>query len=758
MHISGQLVALKIYNNKWGRGEIRLKNGQRMVVTGECLHGIKPHEHYMFKGSKKETLRFGVQFEADAVMPDIPMDRVSLTAFLTKNFKKCGHVTAKHIIDWYETHASLKELKEILIHRPWTLSSLPASHNKKIQYEAADGMTMGEHVYRYMSAHIGGVIQDSVLRKLSAWLLKKFGGDTHHIEYLGLTPAEYCWNMFIEDPYVFITDVEGYGFRSADKIGRALGIPDDSILRMGALIHHVLYDGSDGHVYLNIDEFKKKVFSFDPRVDFDLGIQSAIERGFPITIENNRYYATYLYEAEKFVAKKLAGMLDPCMPIYRYSADDLKEDIAETEKVVAEKTINGKFMLDPSQRRALTKLLTAKVRLHTITAGPGCGKTAIMEVFANLIGGKILFCAPTGKAAKVLAARVRRYQYSASTIHSLLEPKMEGGNFTFSRNADNPIDAHIIIVDESSMVDLDLFADFLMAVPHDAHVIMLGDADQLPSVSSGNVLEDILRLPADHNRLNVTHRNDGGILRVINSVRDGHFDHEWDFHDVDLMGNPGDPQINFTAVRNMYVKSVREIGYERTALLIPTRGKVQKREIPDWNLNYANYYFQNIMNPYGIKIPGTMFRVDDRVIIRKNQVIDGGVDSRTGLQIAYYVVNGDTGTIKDLYLTEKSNTIKIELDDGRTILFPLDNYDHLDLAYASTVHASQGSEYTHVILVIPDNGYHKFFNRKILYTATSRAKNRLSIFGSDKELKLMASRPGEPRNSMLVNKVLNRLA
>jgi exodeoxyribonuclease V alpha subunit len=377
--------------------------------------------------------------------------------------------------------------------------------------------------------------------------------------------------------------------------------------------------------------------------------------------------------------------------------------------------------------------------VHTVTAGPGCGKTAMMEVLAHVARERnILFCAPTGKAAKVLSGRVRRYGCSAVTVHSLLGVRDEG----YVHDEQQPLEAHIVVVDESSMLDLVLARALLDALPADCHLILLGDTGQLASVGPGDVLANILLLPGDHHRLHQGHRNDGGIHELVQQCRRGAVDCQ-DRPGVRFLRSlPPPDDVGLSRVVHAYLDAVRRCGLERVALLMPRRrGDIH---LPGWNTTYINEALRQVLNPSGKRIPGSALRLGDRIIIRRNLALD-----EQGLAL---VVNGDTGTLVGCEVDEAGTNVlhlALALDDGREILFPGGALDSLALAYALTVHAAQGSEYQEVIVVCTA-GSPAFVHRGMLYTAFSRARERLTVIGDPAAIQAICARPAPPRNARLV--------
>jgi exodeoxyribonuclease V alpha subunit len=370
----------------------------------------------------------------------------------------------------------------------------------------------------------------------------------------------------------------------------------------------------------------------------------------------------------------------------------------------------------------------------------------MMEMLAHVAQDRdILFCAPTGKAAKVLSARVRRYGRTALTIHSLLGVKDDG----YRHDPDNPLDADIVVVDESSMLDLALARALLDALPPDCHLILLGDTGQLSSVGPGDVLAGVLKLPGDHHRLHQGHRNDGGIRDLVQQCRRG---------DVDCHDRPGvrfsrslpaPDDIGLSRVVQAYLAAVRRCGLDRVALLMPRRkGDIHA---PGWNTTFMNEALRREINHDGKRVPGTVLRLGDRIIIRKNLALD-----EEGRE---QVVNGDTGTLLGCALDAAGTSVlhlELALDDGRAVRFPGGALESLALAYAMTVHAAQGSEYQEVI-VICTGGSPAFVHRGMLYTAFSRARDSLTIIGDPGAIRAICTRPAPKRNGLLVERTVSAM-
>src|SRR5690606_17840748 len=298
-----------------------------------------------------------------------------------------------------------------------------------------------------------------------------------------------------ENPYKPMKSVERYGFGTAELIAGRVGIERHDPKRIAALVTYALDEGcsAGGHMYLEEEAFFLAIRRLDGSLNPHEAVRIAIEQEAPIVIDASghaaRFYTKWLREDESRLVNILAARLTTeVRPLVSLEGEELNAAIAEAVRAVGQSKGNPNFELDESQMQALLGILTSTCSLHTLTAGPGCGKTAIVEVLMEVLGkqrfngkskskqGRAIrttFCAPIGKAAKVLTSRIKKWG-SAKTIHSTLE-----FNGNFQRNVDNPLETDFVVADEQSMLGGPLGAAFLEAIPMKAHILMLGDPGQL---------------------------------------------------------------------------------------------------------------------------------------------------------------------------------------------------------------------------------------------------------------------------------------
>lgn len=759
--ITGEINSVRTFGTKGWATAMLLRDGQMIRCTGTALSVLKNGTRYNLTGKFIHHPRYGLQFDVRAAEIDLSADHLSLTRHIAKHFKGIGPKTAGRIVAAFESEKRLDYLRDQLVYSPECLD-FSGYTKRPVEFQGKGGFK--DVVTRDFSVRLKSIheVHTGIINKLGAFYAEMVLGDhpedpKKKDEPIDPAKVAAAWKLFAENPFEPLGgSIRGYGFKAADASRRYLGIANDAPCRLAALVSYVLRQTCEqsGHTYLTHEQMLEGITLLDPNIDPTLAIQYALH-SHDLKIDGQRYYPFDLAMAEEALAKRLAlRRATPVEPIFKGSPDQLDGAIQ-----AAEISMGKGFQLDDTQRAAVRGMLLSRSSIHTLTAGPGCGKTAIMELIARIVhrDATMRFCAPTGKAAKVLRSRINHIgNLDALTIHAMLVSDGEGG---FEKNEGSPLDATVLVVDETSMLELVLTNQLFSAVKLTSHIVLLGDTQQLPSIGPGDILHDLLRIQGfDHYRLNRTHRNTGGILDVIMKAGAGVVD-GIDREDVTFRGElPDATPEGFASVIADYDDALRQENdhFASVGLIIPKRkGDIHT---PGWNVTYLNHLLRTRYNPDGAPVPGTTFFVNDRVLIRKNQILSQmhrapseGSEAGTPTEV---VVNGDTGTIASVSMINEQGAtvvghIMINLDDGRKIYYPGKAIDDLDHAYAITCHAAQGSEYRRVIFLCTD-GPRSFMNRSIVFTALSRAKINLKIWGALPKLQRICRHTRLPRNSALI--------
>lgn len=558
-----------------------------------------------------------------------------------------------------------------------------------------------------------------------------------------------------ENPYRLADDIAGVGFKTADEIALRMGFSPESSMRMKAGISFALsMAASNGHTYLlyeDLYEESKRLLGIS-EAEFENDIyELTIERKIVLkeVKGERRVYNNNLYYMELTVARKLLDLNVKSENNYKVMEAKVKEVEAKTG-----------IKLGDLQRKAVYEAVESG--LVIITGGPGTGKTTTINAIIKLFemqNMEILLAAPTGRAAKRMTETTGM---EAQTIHRLLElngnPE-EGGSMRFERNELNPLEADVIIIDEMSMVDIYLMYSLLKAVTVGTRLILVGDVNQLPSVGPGKVLKDIIssekfnvvrlseifRQAAESDIITNAHKiNAGQSIRLDNKSKD--------FFMLSMSSSIQIQRALVSLIAEKLPPYVDATKYD-IQVLTPSR----KGELGVENLNKI---LQLYINP-----PSTdkrerqwgevIFRENDKVMQIKNDYqIEWKIVTKKGLTIkeGSGVFNGDCGIIREI--NEFAGTVTVEFDEGKLVEYTGATLEELELAYAITIHKSQGSEYPAVIIPLL-NAPRPLLNRNLLYTAVTRARKCVTIVGSENSVNEMIQNESEmKRNSGLVDSII----
>ena len=563
------------------------------------------------------------------------------------------------------------------------------------------------------------------------------------------------YGVMKENPYQLAEDIDGIGFRIADAIASKIGIHTDSDYRIrSGLLFTLLQAGAEGHCYLPESLLLRKageLLELEPSL-MEAQLQNlAMDKKIVIKMPeegsgDRKVYGMTYYYAELNCAKMLHDLNISVREDDYLPSEERKilEKIAALEKEL-------EIELDELQKKAV--LESIKNGILILSGGPGTGKTTTINMIIRYFLSEemdIFLAAPTGRAAKRMTETTG---YEAKTIHRLLElngaVSGEAKAARFEKNEENPLEADVIIIDEMSMVDIFLFQSLLRAVPVGTRLIMVGDVNQLPSVGPGQVLQDLLksgRFPVVRLEkifrqaqesdiiLNAHRIHAGQDIVLDNKSRDFFF---LERNDVNV--------IYKHMIQLILEKMPPYVGaqpYDIQVLTPMRKGKL--------GVETLNGILQKYLNPPSEKKKehmggNTLFREKDKVMqIKNNYQLEWEVVSQYGIPIdkGTGVFNGDIGMIMEI--SEYTRSMVIEFDEHRRVTYSFDQLDEIELAYAVTIHKSQGSEYPAVIMPLL-SGPKMLFNRNLLYTGVTRARNCVTILGSSMTLREMVDNNYENR-------------
>ncbi|MBQ9257766.1 MAG: ATP-dependent RecD-like DNA helicase, partial [Acidaminococcaceae bacterium] len=509
------------------------------------------------------------------------------------------------------------------------------------------------------------------------------------------------------NPYILITDIEGIGFKTADRIALSLGFDLASTERIRAGIIYVLnMAASGGHTCIPEEEllrYAERVLQADYMV-VETVFRDMVEKDMLRTEDwgGQRFiYPEYLYRAETGVAHMLLALRDHPESLGK----------VDEEKIMGEWEAEAGIKLAEAQKEAIRSSL--KFGVFALTGGPGTGKTTIIKGILSVLkraGCKVLLAAPTGRAARRLEAAAGE---KAQTVHRMLEYNVSG---TFGKNAEDLLEAQAVIVDEASMLDIALFYHLLEALPLGCRLVLAGDVDQLPSVGPGSVLKDIIqsgKMPVVRLREIFRQAEISPIVRNAHRINRGMMPECVSDSDFSMMEFEEEEQAA-AYITNFYADKTRDGRWQALQVLSP----MHKGACGVRNLNSLLQMRVNPPSPEKNEIlrpDGTVLRLGDKVMqIRNNYEKD--------------VYNGDIGQIVNI--KEKEVTVWYpDRQDDEYVCYSESEYDELQLAYAMSVHKSQGSEYSQIVLALMP-GHYIMLQRNLLYTAVTRAREKVVLVGT----------------------------
>ena len=706
--VSGYIEKIIYRNENNGYTVLSVEgDGDDYVFVG-TFNYIAEGEFIKAKGNMKLHPNYGEQLFVDEYEIIEPRELDSIEKYLASSaIKGVGEALAKRIIKKFklDTLRVMEEEPERLVEVKGVSAKLAKSISEQIQEKKS--------------------MRDAMI------YLQKFGISMKLAAKIYLEYGSKIYSIIETNPYKLADDIDGIGFKIADNIAKKVGITADSKFRAVAGIEYILSNAMlSGHLYLPesilqnefLELFSENIFDFT-----SLLVEMQMEKRIVVkkSTENNVYLAQSYY-TEAAVAKRLVDINIK----EKYDSGKVEEKILAIEKKEG-------IVLDDLQRQAVIESISSG--LIIITGGPGTGKTTTINTIIKYFeseGESISLAAPTGRAAKRMSEAT---SYEAKTIHRLLEitPNSNENSTSigthFERNEDNPLEADVLIIDEVSMVDIFLMNALLKAVAIGTRLILVGDINQLPSVGPGTVLKDIIESDCFNVvRLNKIYRQSNRSDIVINAHK------IMTNEEIDLSKKSNDfifiKQSNPDNVMESVISLVRDklpsyVNAASNELQIMT--PMRKGPL---GVEALNSFLQKSLNPSSKQkkekeYDATVFREGDKVMqIKNNYQKEWFVynDKKMPVDKGLGVYNGDIGTISEIDML--SEIFCICFDDGKVCEYEFSEFNEIELAYAITVHKSQGSEYPAVIIPIY-KGPAMLMNRNLIYTAITRAKKCVVLVG-----------------------------
>ncbi len=701
--LAGQVERVTFHSEESGFAVLRVRvrgRHEAVTVVGHAA-AISPGEELRASGTWTNDPKHGPQFKAETVTTVTPTSPEGIERFLASGLVKgVGPHFARRLVDAFGT-----AVFDIIETEPTRLREVPGI-----------GPLRAERIVASWAEQKG-------VREIMVFLHSHGVGTSRAVRIYRAYGAD-AISVVSKDPYRLARDVRGIGFVTADALARRLGIPEDAMIRVRAGVSHVLAEAlDDGHCGLSRETLVPRAADLLGRPEEQVSEALELELADRHVVADEAggracVFLPALHAAERVVAERIAALAAGSPPW-------LRSDPATAIPWVEART---GITLSPSQRDAVAAFLRSKVLV--LTGGPGVGKTTLVDALLRIVFAeslRIALAAPTGRAARRLSESTRM---EAKTLHRLLEVDPSTGRFR--RGRDNPLEADLVVVDEVSMIDVLLARSLLEAMPPGAALLLVGDADQLPSVGPGQVLRDILEsgtVPAV--RLTEIFRQaaESRIVVGAHRIRDGHL--------PDLTNPPGTDLFFFDAkdpedaarrvVEVVSERIPRRFGLDPTRdvqVLVPVhRGPLGARAL--------NESLGKALNPGGtprVSRFGQELAPGDRVM-----QVENDYDKE--------VTNGDLGVVTAVDPDEGELRATFE---GREVTYGFDELDVLQLAWATTIHKSQGSEYPAVVIPLGMTHY-AMLERNLLYTAVTRGRKLVVLIGDRRAVAIAVKRSSAGR-------------
>lgn len=718
--LEGYVEHIIFRNGENGYTVMNVVADEEEITCVGVLQYIDEGEMLLMRGEYKEHSLYGQQFAIESYELKEPEDTVAIERYLASGaIKGIGAALAARIVRRFkeDTFRVIEEEPE----RLKEVKGISERMSREIAAQVEEKKDMRQTMLFLQ--------QYGINTTLSVRIYEKYGADIYRI--------------IKENPYRLADDINGIGFKIADEIAGKVGINTDSDFRIkSGLLYVLVQAGNDGHTYLPKDELLAKTRELLSLGEVDIEkhlMDMVVDRKLIIKEESGQIhvFANLSYHTELNTARMLTELNILC------GREDYQVDkrIERIEQELGEE-------LDEKQRLAVKEAV--QNGLLVITGGPGTGKTTTINAILKYFEEEdmvVELAAPTGRAAKRMSEATG---YAAKTIHRLLELSGipdEGGRTEFERNEQNPLEADVIIVDEMSMVDIYLMHSLLKAIVAGTRLILVGDANQLPSVGPGCVLKDIIesevftvvrlekifRQAAKSNIVINAHKiNEGKLLDLENK--------KTDFFIMRRYESQGILDMIKKLIVDILPPNIKVEPYDIQVMTPMRKGQLGVEEL--------NVYLQGILNPPAKskaekKTGNVVFRVGDKVMQIKNDYqLEWEIQNKYKIAVekGTGVFNGDMGIISEINTFAEMMTVCF--DDNRIVQYSFKQMEELEHAYAITIHKSQGSEYPAIIMPLL-NGPRMLMNRNLLYTGVTRAKRCVTIVGDERTVQEMIHNKSE---------------
>ncbi|MBM6948836.1 ATP-dependent RecD-like DNA helicase [Mordavella massiliensis] len=730
--VKGYVEHIVYRNSDNGYTVFNLHNGDGELTCVGSFPFISEGELLRLTGEYVTHALYGVQLQVQTSEVCEPEDLMSIERYLGSGaVKGVGAALAARIVRRFK-----EDTFRIIEEEPERLAEVKGISERKAR-EIAEQIEEKKDLRRAMIY----LQKYGITTALAAKIYERYGNRMYQV--------------LEENPYQMADDISGVGFKTADEIARRIGIHADSDYRIRSGIFYTLLQSvGEGHVYLREEALLARTGALlgieIPHIGRFL-MDLAMERKVVIkeAVDGRRVYASNYYYMELNTAK----MLHDLNLAARVDEEAVRRKLAAIER-------HMDIPLDERQRAAV--LEAAGRGIMILTGGPGTGKTTTINAIIRYFDGEqmdIRLAAPTGRAAKRMTEATG---WEAQTIHRLLEvsgnPEEETAGTGFQRNEENPLEADVIIIDEMSMVDLPLMHALLRAVCPGTRLILVGDVNQLPSVGPGSVLKDMIASRAfSVVELTRIFRQAGESDIVVNAHRINRGEHvvldnkSRDFFFLKRQDANTIISVTLTLIQKKLPKYVGATAFDIQVLTPMRKGLL--------GVERLNRILQEYLNPpapskaekeYGDR----KFRVGDKVMqIRNNYQLEWEISTRYGMTVdkGVGIFNGDMGIVRAINTYEE--TLQVEYDEHRVVTYPFELLDELELAYAITIHKSQGSEYPAAVIPLLA-GPRQLYNRNLLYTAVTRARKCVTIVGSEAVFQGMIDNDREQdRNTSLCDRI-----